>query len=103
LEAWYVAKTKPAKERFVEDCLSRKWGIEVFTPFVRRSSSRQLVFEPLFPTCIFFRVDILSEAWPSIRWVTGLRYFLSTGEQIVLGQPNRVELPVDTLNTEYCQ
>ena len=164
MEAWYVAKTKPAKERSVEACLSKKWGIEVFSPLIRRLSSRQLVFEPLFPTYIFCRVDIRSEAWPSIRWVSGLCYFLGAGEQLVpasdelisqikqrvsswnvdkyiphftpgervvviggpfsgvdgifhryssarkrcavllqvLGQQNKVELPVETLRAEHC-
>jgi transcription elongation factor/antiterminator RfaH len=83
MEAWYVAKTKPARERSVEACLSKKWGIEVFSPLIRRPSSRQLSFEPLFPSYLFCRVDIRSEAWPSIRWVSGLCYFLGAGEQLV--------------------
>ncbi len=83
MKAWYVAKTKPAKERSVEACLSRNWGIEVFSPLIYRPSSRHLAFEPLFPTYLFCRVDIRSRAWPSIRWIPGLCYFLGAGEQLV--------------------
>jgi transcription antitermination factor NusG len=83
MESWFVAKTKPAKERYVENCISEKWGIEVFFPIIRRPSNNKLAFEPLFPTYLFCRFDTHSTIWPAIRWVPGLCYFLGVGQQLV--------------------
>lgn len=83
MESWFVAKTKPAKERYVETCVLEKWGIDVFFPAIRRPSSEIFAFEPLFPTYLFCRFDTQSVIWPAIRWVPGLCYFLGTGQQIV--------------------
>ena len=79
---WYVAKTKPAKERFVEACLSELWGVEVFMPVIRRPEGKKASWEPLFPTYLFCHVDRQSDAWPAIRWAPGLCYFLSAGEEL---------------------
>jgi transcription antitermination factor NusG len=83
MEAWYVAKTKPTKEKSVENYITEKWGIEVFLPIIRHPSSKKKGFEPLFPTYLFCLVDTLSDAWPAIRWVPGLCYFLGTGQELV--------------------
>jgi transcription antitermination factor NusG len=83
MESWFVAKTKPAKERYVETCVSKKWGVDVFFPIIRRPSGNKSTFEPLFPTYIFCCFDIQSTIWPAIRWVPGLCYFLGTGQQLV--------------------
>jgi transcriptional antiterminator RfaH len=81
MQSWFVAKTKPAKERYVETCLSEKWGVEVFYPIIRRPSNSKLAVEPLFPTYLFCHVDTESEAWPDLRWVPGVCYFLGTDHQ----------------------
>lgn len=83
MESWFVAKTKPAKERYVETCLYEKWGIEVFLPVIRHPSPNKLTFEPLFPTYIFCAFDTQSTIWPAIRWIPGLCYFLGVGQQLV--------------------
>ncbi len=83
MEAWYVAKTKPAKEKRVETYITGKWNLEVFLPIIRRPSDNKSVFEPLFPTYLFCRIDAQSAVWPDIRWVPGLCYFLSAGQQLV--------------------
>lgn len=163
MEYWFVAKTKPKKERYVETFLSEKWDIEVFSPYIRKPMARQTCFEPLFPTYLFCRFDTDSAAWPAIRWIPGLCYFLGSGEQLIpvtgelisqikhqvslwnmgehkpcfstgdrvkftgsllagiegvfqkylpsrkrcqvllsiIGQPNKVELPIESLRTEY--
>lgn len=83
MEAWFVAKTKPSKERFAETCITDKWGIEVFFPVIRRPFCNKSAFESLFPTYLFCRFDTQSNIWPAIRWVPGLCYFLGAGQQIV--------------------
>lgn len=83
MEAWYVAKTKPAKERFVETYITDRWGVEVFLPVIRRPIGRNAGWEPLFPTYLFCLVDPQSAAWPDIRWSPGLCYFLGAGQELV--------------------
>ncbi len=78
METWYVAKTKPAKERWVESCL-KKLDVEVFLPIIR-SPGRKAGWEPLFPTYLFCLADFQSTSWSAIRWVPGLSYFLGTGQ-----------------------
>jgi transcription antitermination factor NusG len=39
--------------------------------------------EPLFPTYLFCLVDSGTDAWPDIRWVPGLCYFLGAGGELV--------------------
>ena len=92
MESWFVAKTKPAKEQYVETCISKKWGINVFSPIIRCPSNNKSTFEPLFPTYLFCRFDTQSIIWPAIRWIPGLRYFLAAGQQLV---PVSDELIVD--------
>ena len=82
MEAWYVAKTKPAKERLVETCFVETWGVEVFLPIIRRPTGGKAKWEPLFPTYLFCSVDTQSADWPAICWTPGLCYFLTTGQEI---------------------
>jgi transcription antitermination factor NusG len=83
MDSWFVAKTKPAKERYVETCVLEKWGIDVFFPIIRSPSYNKPTFEPLFPTYLFCSFDIQSTVWPAIRWIPGLCYFLGAGQQLV--------------------
>ena len=83
MKAWYVAKTKPAKERMVETYLTEIWDIEVFLPIIRCPSGKKGGSEPLFPTYIFCLADPWSDSWPAIRWAPGLSYFLNAGQELV--------------------
>ena len=83
MKAWYVAKTKPAKERIVETFLNNKEDVEVFLPRIRRPLVNKIGWEMLFPTYIFCRVDPQSDDWPAIRWAPGLSYFLGAGQELV--------------------
>ena len=40
MEAWYIAKTRPSKERVVETYLTEGQGIEVFLPLIRPARQR---------------------------------------------------------------
>ncbi|MFC2071728.1 transcription termination/antitermination protein NusG [Chloroflexota bacterium] len=82
METWYVAKTKPSKERLVETYLIERQGVEVFLPLIRRPAYKKAGWEPLFPSYIFCRVDQQSTDWPAIRWAPGLSYFLGYGERL---------------------
>ncbi len=79
MEAWYVAKTKPAKERITERFLNDVRGVEVFMPLIRRPAGKKNGSELLFPTYIFCLVDPQSADWPAVRWAPGLSYFLGNG------------------------
>ncbi len=82
MKAWYVAKTKPAKERWVETYLTDTMDISVFLPIIRRPAGGKAKLEPLFPTYLFCNIDLQSPDWPTVRWTPGLCYFLATGEEI---------------------
>ena len=83
MEAWYVAKTKPSKERLVKTYLTERQGVEVFLPLIHRPAGRKAGWEPLFPTYIFCLVEPQSADWPAIRWAPGLSYFLGAGQELV--------------------
>jgi transcriptional antiterminator RfaH len=83
MEAWYVAKTRPGKERMVETYLAKNWGVEVFLPIIRHPAGRKAGWEPFFPTYLFCFVDPQSADWPAIRWAPGLSYFLGAGQELV--------------------
>ena len=83
MQGWYVAKTKPSREKSVELYITGKWGIEVFLPVIRRPSGAKAVMEPLFPTYLFCHIDSGSDAWTDIRWTPGLCYFLGAGRDTV--------------------
>jgi len=82
VEAWYVAKTKPRKERLVENYLTRGQGVEVFLPYIRRPAGKKGGLELLFPTYIFCLVDPQSADWGAIRWAPGVSYFLGAGHEL---------------------
>ncbi|MFC1932954.1 transcription termination/antitermination protein NusG [Chloroflexota bacterium] len=83
MEAWYVAKTKPSKERMVETYLTEGQGVEVFLPLIRRPADKKAGWEPLFPTYLFCLVDPQSSDWGAIRWAPGLSYFLGASQELV--------------------
>jgi transcriptional antiterminator RfaH len=82
MQTWYVAKTKPTKERFVESFLSEIWEIEVFLPVIRRPGGKKPNWEPLFPTYLFCHIDRHAPSWPDVRWAPGLCYFLGAGDEL---------------------
>ena len=77
MKNWYVAKSKPQKEDWLARSLG-EFGVDVYFPrLVNRKRGRD-VLESLFPTYVFCRFDLERSDWPSIRWATGLSYFLGT-------------------------
>ncbi|MFH1560080.1 MAG: transcription termination/antitermination NusG family protein [Chloroflexota bacterium] len=81
---WWVAKTKPQKERFVTTFLAM-WNVETFLPMIVRPTSRTGAMEPLFPSYVFCRMEPQSPIWPVARWAPGVSYFLSAD-----GQPTEI-------------
>ena len=81
MEYWYLAKSKPKKERLLTANLAR-WDVETFYPHIKRSGSGDAKMEPLFPTYIFCRFDPTASTWQAIRWAPGLAYFLKTGDEL---------------------
>ena len=87
---WYIAKSKPQKEAWLEASLTQL-GVEVFYPRITARRRGKRVLEPLFPTYLFCRFAFDEVNWPAMHWAPGLNYFLS-----VDGVPSRV--PDDMLN-----
>ncbi len=83
MQGWYVAKTKPGREKSVELYISEKWGLDIFLPVIRRPRGKKAGIEPLFPTYLFCLFNGHNDVWPDIRWVPGLCYFLGAGGELV--------------------
>lgn len=75
MKSWYVARTKPQKERLLEATLARL-DVQSFLPRIMVHRRGKRVLEPLFPSYIFCRVEHDTPDWPAIRWAPGLSYFL---------------------------
>lgn len=76
---WYVAKTKPHKERLAELNLANQ-GVRAFLPRHRTTRRRFNAFEdrlePLFPGYIFFSSGKDPALWRAIGGTRGLQYVL---------------------------
>lgn len=81
MNLWYVAKSKPRKERILINNLA-KWGVEAFYPYIRERGLPNGRLEPLFPSYVFCHVDPSAPTWQAVRWAPGLSYFLQAGEQV---------------------
>ena len=77
MRRWYVAKSKPQKESWMEASLA-PLGVEVYFPRIVGRRRGKAILEPLFPTYLFCQFDANSTKWPTIRWAPGLNYFLSS-------------------------
>lgn len=76
---WYVARTKPRKERVAEINLANQ-GIEAFLPQCRVTRRRFNGFEdrlePLFPGYIFFQSGRDPARWRAVGGTMGLQYVI---------------------------
>ncbi len=77
---WFIAKSKPGKERYMISGLTR-WEVETFYPYIRRPG-KQGKLEPLFSTYIFCKFDDADPRWQAIRWTQGLSYFLTVDSKL---------------------
>lgn len=81
--SWYLIRTKPNRERYVETQLIRLLP-EVFVPLLsnngRSSGNKSSSAVPLFPQYVFVRGD-LSTHYFSIRYAPGVVSFVATGFQ----------------------
>lgn len=77
MKGWYVAKSKPQKEVWLARSLG-ELDVDVYMPRVANRKRGRDVLESLFPTYVFCRFDLATSDWPSIRWASGLSYFLGT-------------------------
>lgn len=81
MQNWYVAKSKPSKERILAAELGR-WDVETFYPYLRKTRGGSAKLEPLFPTYLFCRFNASLPTWQSIRWAPGLAYFLQMEDEL---------------------
>ena len=75
---WCAVYTKPQKEEYADLNLRRR-GIDTFYPklFLPRSAKRNQQVVPLFPSYIFVRFEIFSQAYSSITWCPGVKRIVS--------------------------
>lgn len=94
---WYVAKTKPRKERLLMGNLA-SMGINTYFPMIRRADRPGLRLEALFPGYLFCHLDASQSSAPRVRWASGLAYFLGAD-----GRPSPVpdELVLYLQNQTY--
>ncbi|MBI4220992.1 MAG: hypothetical protein HY682_12665 [Chloroflexi bacterium] len=81
MRLWYVAKSKPGKERILATELAR-YDVETFYPYLRKVRGGDARLEALFPTYMFCRFDPLQPDWQAIRWAHGLAYFLQADDEL---------------------
>jgi transcriptional antiterminator RfaH len=81
--AWYLIRTKPSKEQYVHEELSRVLP-EVFLPMLKPLASRfrrrNATAVPLFPQYLFARFDITVRYY-AIRYMPGVVGFVSAGQE----------------------
>jgi len=74
--AWYVLYTKPNAEYRLARHLEER-GIPVFFPTLRSPRPRRgHTSVPLFPSYLFFQVDMDTFDMRALRWAPGLRYIV---------------------------
>ena len=80
--AWYLIRTKPAKERWVRDQLAEKVP-EVFLPLLRARAPRwgRMLpsVGPLFPCYVFARLQ-LKESYFDVKYLRGVSGIVSAGK-----------------------
>ncbi|OFV88506.1 MAG: hypothetical protein A3J75_08495, partial [Acidobacteria bacterium RBG_16_68_9] len=91
---WYVVRTKPRREDYAQDQLTRR-GVETFLPRISEigRSGWEPVVGPLFPGYLFARVDLASQ-YTRVVWTPGVRSFVAFGE---------VPTPVDEGVVDFIQ
>jgi transcription elongation factor/antiterminator RfaH len=76
--AWYLIRTKPGKEQYVNRELSRRLP-ETFMPMLETTSRRRTVsLVPLFPQYLFARLELATHYF-EVRYMPGVVGFISTG------------------------
>ncbi len=80
MRAWYVAKTKPLRERQAATMLGQR-GLEAYLPLIVGKGARRDLrrAEALFPGYLFARLDAQSSEWVEARSAPGIVYFLGAG------------------------
>ena len=72
---WYVAKTKPRKERWVARSLEAM-SVESYAPEIIAVKNGRRKLEALFPGYVFVHTEFGSPVWRLARWTQGISYFL---------------------------
>lgn len=76
MQSWYTLYTKPNAEAQVARTLIAR-GFETLLPLLPPQQDQRA--RPLFPTYLFVRCDLSQVDMDMLRWIPGLRRFLSFG------------------------
>jgi transcription antitermination factor NusG len=79
---WYVAHTKPGKERQAVAALEQR-QVEAYLPLLRKRKPRsgRCDSQPLFPGYVFACLEIPSACWLAVRSAPGVAYFLGSTDR----------------------
>lgn len=99
MENWHVIYTKPNKELLVYNQLEDR-DVELFFPTLQfnRGYNRGIRQEPFFPTYLFIKVDLMTDAANDLRYLPGVRTLVHFE-----GQPAIVPGPVIDLLRDRLQ
>ncbi len=90
---WYLVRTKPQKERWVQDQL-KNVAAEAFLPLLRsrtRCFGRMMtIVKPLFPCYLFARFN-LKERYFDVKYTAGVHSLVSVGGEAVVVPVSIVE------------
>jgi transcription elongation factor/antiterminator RfaH len=88
--AWYLIRTKPGKEQYVNRELSRRLP-ETFMPMLEtRSRQRTVSLVPLFPQYLFARLELAAHYY-EVRFMPGVVGFISAGCEPIAVTPTIVD------------
>lgn len=94
MTSWYALYTKPNAEAQVARTLITR-GFEILLPLLPPRHEQRA--RPLFPTYLFVRCDLTQVDVDLLRWIPGLRRFLSFGGRPAVVPEAAIQLMQDGL------
>jgi len=89
IRSWYVVRTKPRKEGYAQDHLTRR-GVQTFLPRIVERGLEGDVIAALFPGYLFAHAD-LNLQHNAIIWAPGVRRLVTFGEAPTAVDPQVIE------------
>jgi transcriptional antiterminator RfaH len=77
---WYVAQTKPSKERLAIQHLANQ-GFETFFPRIITGGREGDQVRSMFPSYVFVRFDVAEDGWKTIHSTLGVQRLLGSSQE----------------------